>query len=116
MDPYEFEKEIAYLFEKHNFKTRVTKGSGDGGIDIVLTKNGLSSIVQCKRYKTKVSPGTIRDTYGAMVAGNYHSAYIVCPSGFSEKAFEFSKGKRIVLLGLRRIMEMVEQGSVNFLV
>ena len=108
IDPYEFEREIALLFEKQGYKAYVTKGSGDGGIDIKLDKSGERGIVQCKRFKTKVGPGPIRDLYGTMKAGKYKYAFIVCPSGFSDKAYEFSKGKNIKLVGLKRIMEMVD--------
>ena len=95
IDPYEFEKEIALLFEKQGYKAYVTKGSGDGGIDIKLDKLGERGIVQCKRFKNKVGPGPIRDLYGTMKAGKYKYGFIVCPSGFSDKAYEFSKGKSI---------------------
>ena len=111
LDPYIFEKEIAWLFEKQGYIAKTTKGSGDEGIDIHLKKvsgtNDKKGIVQCKRHKAKIGPAAIRDLYGTMVAGKYKFAYIVCPSGFSDKAYEFSKGKNIKLIGLKRIMEMV---------
>jgi len=115
INPYEFEREIALLFEKHGFNSRVTKGSGDGGIDIFLKKDNEKFIVQCKRHKSKAGPSTVRDLYGAMVGGGYNAGFVVCPSGFSKKAFEFSKGKKITLIGLSRIMEMVNNNSVSFL-
>lgn len=107
LDPYVFEKEVALLFKKNGYKTHVTKGSGDGGIDILIEKDGKKGIVQCKRFKNKVGPGSIRDLYGTMMAGKYKYAFVVCPSGFSDKAYEFSRGKSIKLIGLKRIMEMV---------
>lgn len=115
VDPYEFEREIALLFEKYGYQVKVTKGSGDGGIDILLSKSGKKSVVQCKRYKTKVSPSAVRDLYGVMVSGKYFSGYLVCPSGFSEKTFQFAKGKKIGLIGLKRIMQMVNGDKCDFL-
>jgi HJR/Mrr/RecB family endonuclease len=111
LDPYEFEREIAVLFEQHGFKTKVTKGSGDGGIDIILFKNSEAGIVQCKRHKTKISPSVIRDIYGTMLGGKYKFAYVVCPAGFSEESMRFSRGKKIQLIGLKRIMEMVNSDT-----
>ena len=107
IDPWEFENEIALLFERQGYSAKVTKGSGDGGIDILLNKKGRKGVVQCKRYKAKVGPGPVRDLYGTMMAGNYEFGYLACPSGFSDSAYEFSKGKNIKLIGLKRIMEMV---------
>jgi len=107
LDPYEFEKEIAILFEKHGFNTKVTKGSGDGGVDIWVKRNKNRYAVQCKRYSKKVGPAAVRDLYGTMISGQFDGGFLVCPSGFSEKAFEFSKHKNIQFIGLKRIMEMV---------
>jgi len=56
-------------------------------------------------------PLTLEDEVG----GGYNAGLVVCPSGFSKKAFEFSKGKKITLIGLSRIMEMVNNNSVSFL-
>ena len=111
IDPWEFEKEIGILFQRQGHSVQVTKGSGDEGIDIHLKKNGKKSIVQCKRFKAKVGPGPVRDLYGAMKAGNYDFGYIVWPSGFSDKAYEFSKGKNIKLVGLDGIMSMVNSNA-----
>jgi|688.fasta_scaffold106069_3 HJR/Mrr/RecB family endonuclease len=113
LDPYEFEREIARLYKLNGFKAEVTKGSGDGGIDIYLTQTERKGIVQCKRYTKKVGPGPVRDLYGTMVGGGFSFAKIVCPSGFSDKAYLFSKGKNIELVGLKRIMELVEKSETN---
>lgn len=115
IDPYQFEHEVAILFKKHGFIVEVTKGSGDQGIDIKLLKGGRRGIVQCKRFKSKVSPSTARDLYGAMTHGNYDFGFIVCPSSFSKSTFEFTKTKPITLIGLERIVKMSENSDVPFL-
>lgn len=115
IDPYQFEHEIAILFKKHGFIVEVTKGSGDQGIDIKLLKGGKRGIVQCKRFKSKVSPSTARELYGAIKHGNYHFGFIVCPSSFSKSTFEFTKTKPITLIGLERIIKMSENSDVSFL-
>jgi HJR/Mrr/RecB family endonuclease len=118
LDPYEFEREIAELFVKHQFRAEPTKGSGDEGIDILLEfGNGYKGIAQCKRQKTKVSPSVIRDIYGTMMSGKFKYAFVICPAGFSEKSFEFAKGKKIILIGQKRLMQMVNDKpySLDFL-
>lgn len=115
IDPYQFEYEIAMLFKNHGFDVKVTKGSGDQGIDIKLFKNGRRGAVQCKRYTSKVGPSTARDLYGAMMHGKYEFGFIVCPSSFSESTFEFTKKKPITLIGLKRIIEMTNDDEVDFL-
>jgi hypothetical protein len=111
IDPYDFEHEIALLFEKNGYIAKVTKGSKDGGIDILLTKNTIKGIAQCKRHKTKAGPATVRDLYGTMVHGKYDFGFIICPAGFSTDAYNFSRNKSIKLIGLKKILEM---NSGNF--
>lgn len=105
-NPYRFEKEITLLFKKHGFKASTTKGSDDGGIDIIVEINNQKGAIQCKRYKSKVGPSTVRDLYGAMLDGKFSFGAVVCPSDFSDKAKEFAYGKNIRLLSIEEIKEM----------
>lgn len=107
IDPYEFEREIAKVFERCGYAAKVTKGSDDGGVDIVLSKGQRRGAVQCKRHGKKVGPAVIRELYGAMAHNKYSFGYVVCPSGFTDRAYEFSKNKNIKLVGLKRIVDMV---------
>lgn len=69
LDPTEFEYYIASIFRNAGFTAKVTgrPGEPDGGIDIVLSKNGSNYFVQCKKFIGKdISVGTVRDFYGAI--------------------------------------------------
>src|SRR5437868_13060831 len=46
----QFEHYVARLLEHQGFRTTVTKGSGDLGVDIIAHRDGQSYCVQCKRY------------------------------------------------------------------
>jgi restriction system protein len=73
VSPNGFERLIQrFLREKGFTQVEVTGRSGDGGIDArgIAKINGILSfhiIIQCKRYKGKVSSKEIRDFRGAMV-------------------------------------------------
>lgn len=72
MNPYAFERLAMLLLRECGFsKVRVTKKSGDGGIDGIgkLRINGIFSFnvaFQCKRYTGSVSAGDIRDFRGSL--------------------------------------------------
>ena len=69
LDGYAFERATAEVLNRHQFNPRVTPGSGDGGIDIEVTKNGLKGVVQYKTHVSCVGPHVVRDLYGVI----YHS-------------------------------------------
>jgi restriction system protein len=62
MNGYEFERFIYDIFVKLGFRTQFTKASGDGGIDLLASYDGLvfhgKYLVQCKRWKGSVRPTT----------------------------------------------------------
>lgn len=68
MPGHAFEHYVASLLAHQGYKTTVTKGSGDLGVDIVARKNGASFAVQCKRYSNDLS----RDSVSDAVAGKMH--------------------------------------------
>lgn len=48
MTPNVFEKFCAGLWSKQGYKTYLTPGTGDGGIDVVGFKGGVGVLIQCK--------------------------------------------------------------------
>lgn len=66
LDPYEFERYVADLWERRGFETELRKQSGDRGIDIeaVRTDAGVNKeLIQVKRYKpdNKIGSQTVRE-------------------------------------------------------
>ena len=91
LDPYEFESEVAYWFTKKGYNSKVTKRSGDKGIDIIISKDDYTGYVQCKRYRTsKVDYPTLTSLYGVVSADNVNEGIIVCLKGLSKEAIEFA--------------------------
>jgi len=116
MQPNEFEEYIAKMFTGLGFQTRLVGGSGDGGIDIEMTKNGRRHLVQCKKFITrKVNPHDVRDFYGAM--GDRHidgKGFIVTTNIFTLEAERFAEDKPIELIyGARLIQFIRESGLVE---
>ena len=121
MSPYDFEKYIAQLFEHFGYSAATTPYKRDGGIDIVLYKNGVQSYIQCKKYIEKiVKVSEMRDFYGAVV-DHLHGgeAFFVTTNIFSSDARRFVKystnGNKIRLIdgtGLLTIIRALEDKGV----
>ena len=108
LDGHQFEHEVASVFRGQGYNAVVTKGSGDGGVDVILTKNNERIAVQCKAHSNPVGPAVIRDLYGTMTSGGYTKAILVSKSGFTKGVYEFASGKPIELLSLNDILAMVK--------
>ena len=109
MEGHKFEHEIAKLYNLHGYSVNVTKGSGDGGVDIVMKKDSLTYYVQCKNHSKPISPATARDLYGAMNSAGIKYGVIVSPRGFTKNVRNFAIGKNIELIEIRDILRMAEQ-------
>ena len=74
---------VGLLFEKAGYRVRRTGASGDRGIDLVVSRNGQLSVVQCKRYETNIGPSTVRELVGAMTNVGADHGFLVTTSGFT---------------------------------
>lgn len=93
MNPYSFEKLTQRLLRECGFDdVRVTKKSGDGGIDGTgrLKINGIFSFniaFQCKRYQGSVGAPDIRDFRGSLTTDIEKGVFITTGT-FSKQAVE----------------------------
>lgn len=85
-------QEQRYWFEQQGYNSIVTKKTGDGGVDIIISKGKYKAYVQCKRYKTsKVDRPTLNALYGVVCADNVDQGIVVCLLGITDEANEFAK-------------------------
>lgn len=114
---HDFEKEMAGLFRKYNYKSVLkTRGSGDGGVDLIITKHDEGKIfVQCKAHKKPAGPHVVRDLFGAMKSEGVDHGILISLSGVSKGVMSFIKDKNIDILDIDGIIKMnTEQGFEIF--
>ncbi|MBE5750404.1 MAG: restriction endonuclease [Clostridiales bacterium] len=99
---YQFEEEVANLFISMGFSARVTKATGDGGVDIIIYNNIGKIAVQCKHHKSKIGPNDIRALIGVVLDGGYTSGIFVSLNGFSVGAQETALGSKFKIYLLSR--------------
>ena len=112
LDGYAFERATAEVLNKHQFNPRVTPGSGDGGIDIEVTKNSLKGVVQCKAHVAGAGPHVVRDLYGVIHHCGADFGIIVSRGGFTQGAVEFGRNKPILFLDTSDLIAMQEGRDV----
>lgn len=89
LDGWQFEHEVGEVFKRCGYKVQVTRGSGDGGVDIIMYKDNLKYIVQCKHYKKRLGPEAVRSLYGVKEKFGADRLVMVASSGLSPASQEF---------------------------
>jgi restriction system protein len=105
----EFELLVAEAFRRKGFEVTENGGGGaDGGIDLILKKNGKKSIVQCKRWKTfSIGVPLIRELYGVMTAERANDCVFVSSGNYTAEARLFAEEKPIWLIDGSELLELV---------
>ena len=104
-----FERALANLYIKMGFSVQQTKATGDEGIDLILSKDNKTIIVQCKGHNKPVGVGVVRDLYGTMMHFGATSAVLACPAGFTEGVIRFVMNKPIQLISAIELIKMAER-------
>lgn len=92
-------------------------GSGDGGIDgvISLDKLGLEKVyVQAKRWQGTVGRPEVQGFYGALAGQRANKGVFITTSGYTSQAIEFAKSvERVVLVDGPRLAELMIEYEVG---
>jgi len=105
----DFEYLVSEAYRRKGYSVVENTGSGaDGGIDLVLNKNGEKTLVQCKNWKSRsVGVTTIRELYGVVMAEGASEGVVVCSGHFTSDAIEFASGKPLTLIGGSELSQLV---------
>ncbi len=92
-------------------------GSGDGGIDgvISLDKLGLEKVyVQAKRWKGTVGRPEVQGFYGALAGQRARKGVFITTSAFTKQAIDFADSvERVVLVDGRQLVELMIDHEVG---
>lgn len=114
----EFEMLVGEVFRRGGYEVVESGGGGaDGGIDLVLKKDGEKFLVQCKQWKAyKVGVKVVRELYGVMAASGAVGGFVVTSGVFTQEAKDFASGCNIELVDgveLKQIIAQLQPPSVQ---
>lgn len=98
MTGLEYEHFCADLLKKNGWDAKVTKGSGDQGVDVVAKKNGKIYAIQCKKYSSPVGNKAVQEAHAGKGFINADNAAVVTNASFTRSANELSNTLGILLL------------------
>jgi len=113
MDAYQFEHFVAHLLECMKYFTRVTQGSGDGGVDVIAHKDELGFEppiikVQCKQITDKIGDPVINQLLGTLGEGEFGLVVTLGSYTTQAKATERNKPKLRLIDGEQLVQLILE--------
>lgn len=107
----DFELLVGEIFRMRGYKVVENESRGaDGGIDLVLKKDGEVFLVQCKQWRAyKVSVNVVRELLGVMVTKGAAGGFVVTSGIFTSEAQSFAKGQNIELIDGSILTAMIEK-------
>lgn len=100
MTGYEYEHVAAqYLKNSGYHSVKVTKASGDYGVDITATKNGKRYAVQCKYYSGSVGVEAVQQVVAGRTYYGCDSAAVITNSSFTKAAETLAAANDVILIG-----------------
>lgn len=109
----QFELLVGEWFRRQGYVVEETGGGGsDGGVDLVVRKDGRRELVQCKHWKRRsVDVATAREMWGLLQHHSADAVWIVCCGRFTADATKFTAGKPIKLVSGTELESALVQGS-----
>ena len=110
MEGHDFEYFCADLLQQHGFQeVRVTKGSGDYGVDILAEKDGVTYAIQCKRYQEPVGVKAVQEAYAGRDYYDRMVGAVLTNQYFTTPAVEAARKLKILLWDRGYLEEMMEE-------
>jgi len=105
----DFEKLVGEAYRRRGYTILETGGGGaDGGVDLVLKKNGETIFVQCKHWKMeRVGVVLVRELLGVVYDKKASGGVVITSGTFTQEAQDFSKGNPIELVDGKKLYVMI---------
>ena len=106
----EFEQLVGEAFRLQGYQVVETPAGPDGGVDLVLRKDGEKILAQCKHWRaTKVGVPIVRELFGVMADRGAAGAFVVTSGALTREDQAFAKGRNIELLNGRELEQLLRK-------
>lgn len=110
MNGHNFEYFCADVLKKNGFTdVKVTKGSGDQGVDILAKKDGIKYAIQCKNYSSHLGNTPVQEVAAGKVFYNCHVGVVMTNSTFTQGAKALAQATGVLLWDKYVLAQMLEK-------
>ena len=92
------ENSVKILTQNKGWNTKTTSTIGDGGVDLICTKENKRIFIQCKGHSKPLGVSAIRDAAGVKMAHNPDEMIVLAPSGFTKGSVDFANQSGVKLI------------------
>lgn len=115
MDGHQFEYACADILKANGYKhVKVTRSSGDFGVDIIAEKDKVRYAIQCKRYNHKLDNTPIQEVVGGLAYYQCDKGAVMTNQYFTEPAKQLAQVNDIKLLDRDTLSHMVDKTEKSF--
>lgn len=112
MSGYAFEHYCVGLLNRNNYENiKLTKGSGDQGIDILACKDGVQYGIQCKCYSSNVGNKAVQEAVAGKAFYCCHIAVVMTNRYFTSSAKELAKSNQVLLWDRKKLEELMQTAA-----
>ncbi len=114
-----FEQRLLLLYENLGYCVTHVGHSGDGGVDLILEKDGKRTAVQAKRWTTHIGEKAVQEIYTGCRYHHCHASIIVTNNYFTDMAWKVANKVGVWLVdrnGLLRLLEKEREVKQNKIV
>jgi HJR/Mrr/RecB family endonuclease len=112
MSGLEFEEYTAQLLKRIGYSNvTVTKASGDQGIDVLATKDGIRYAIQCKNYSHKLDNTPVQEVYAGKVFYHCDVGVVLTNSTFTQSAYILANSIGVLLWDRATLQDMIHNSN-----
>jgi len=116
MDWFQFEKLVGHVYQKLGYTvTRRGGANPDGGIDLIIEKDGQLTAVQCKQWKVwNVGVRPVREFLGALTDAGIQKGIFITLRGYTNDAQQLATKHEIEIVNEFGLTQMLESTDARF--
>lgn len=93
----DFEAFLSLCFSEHGYKVQMTPKSGDFGADLILSKGGIDTVVQAKRWRQTVGIEAVQQVVAAKQYYKARNAMVITNSRYTAAAVRLARANNVTL-------------------
>ena len=112
MDGHEFEYWCAAILRRNGFQdVEVTKASGDQGVDVLATKDGVSYAIQCKCYSHDLGNTPVQEVNTGKMFYRRHIGVVMTNRYFTQGAKDAAAATGVLLWDRDKLQEFIHKAA-----